>query len=78
MTLHSRVTSQAGNHTAAMGSWHPYGTPDTPAVMPGHLTTYTPTGAMFEELHVIIAANGAPIYGATGHTWGTVMPAGRP
>lgn len=78
MSLHHRIRNQAGNHAAAMSSYHPWGTADTPAVMPQHLTTYTPIGAQFEELHVIITANGAPISGASKHTWGTVMPAGRP
>lgn len=76
-SLHSRIRNQAGAHAAAMSAYHPWGTADTPVVMPQHLTTWTPAGAMFAEMHVIIAANGAPIAGASNHTWGTVMPAGR-
>jgi hypothetical protein len=75
--LHSRIRHQAGNQAAASASYHPWGTPDTPVTMPAHLTTYTPAGAMFEELGVIIAPNGAPIYAATAHPWGTVRSAGR-
>lgn len=78
MRLHQRITGQAGNHAAAMATYHPWGTADTPMVMPMTRTTYTPIGAMFEEMHVIIAANGAPIAGASDHAWGTVVSAGRP
>lgn len=78
MRLHQRIRNQASNQAAAMGAYHPWGTADTPMVMPAHRTTYTPAGAMFEELHVIIAPNGAPIIGASAHPWGTVHSAGRP
>lgn len=78
MKLHSRIRGQSGNHAAAMAAWHPYGTADTPMVMPATRTTLTPAGAMFEEMHVIIAANGAPVIGASDHAWGMVIPAGHP
>lgn len=61
--LHRRITGQAGQSAAAMGDHHPWGTADTPVVWPGFRISYTPAGAMFEAAHVIIAANGAPIYG---------------
>ena len=76
--LHRRIVAQAGNHATAMGDWHPWGTQDTPMVMPQFRVAYTPIGATFEEAHVIIAANGAPIPGVSNHAWGTVIPAGRP
>jgi hypothetical protein len=76
--LHRRITAQAGNHAQAMSAYHPWGTADTPMVMPHTLTCYTPIGATFEEMHVIIAPNGAPIPGASNHAWGTVLPAGHP
>lgn len=75
--LHRRIVGQAGNHAAAMSSYHPWGTADTPVVMPGFRMDLTPAGATFEEAHVIIAANGAPIPGISNHAWGTVLPAGR-
>ena len=61
--LHRRITSQAGQASAAMAAHHPWGTPDTPVSWPGFAITWTPAGAAFEQAHVIIAANGAPIYG---------------
>ena len=75
--LHRRIVSQAGNHAAAQSGYHPWGTADTPVVMPMTRTAITPIGATFEEMHVIIAANGAPIPGVSNHAWGTVLPAGR-
>lgn len=75
--LHHRITRQASNHAEAQAGYHPWGTPDTPMVMPMHRTELTPIGATFEEAHVIIAANGAPIPGVSNHAWGTVLPAGR-
>ena len=76
--LHRRITSQAGAHRAAMGEYHPWGTADTPAVMPAHNTTWTPVGAVFEQAHVIIAADGSPIYGGARTNAIAVHPAGRP
>jgi hypothetical protein len=61
--LHRRITGQAGQSAAAMAAHHPWGTPDTPVAWPGFRISYTPAGAMFEAAHVIIAPNGAPIYG---------------
>jgi hypothetical protein len=76
--LHGRVVRQAASHAAAMAAYHPWGTADTPMVMPQFRVAYTPIGATFEEAHVIISANGAPIPGISNHAWGTVIPAGRP
>lgn len=77
--LRTRIVNQAGNHAAAMGTYHPFGTPDTPVTMPAHTTTWTPAGAMFEQLHVIVASNGAPIYGAAQvNPTGRVHRAGQP
>ncbi|HLM89255.1 MAG TPA: hypothetical protein VK284_09535 [Streptosporangiaceae bacterium] len=60
--LHRRITSQAGQHAAAQAAYHPWGTADTPVSWPGFRITYTPAGAMFEAAHVLISANGAPVY----------------
>jgi len=76
--LHRRIIAQASNQATATGDYHPWGTPDTPMTMPGFRMDLTPAGATFEEAHVIIAANGAPIPGVSNHAWGTVIPAGRP
>lgn len=79
--LHQRITGQSGQHAAAMASYHPWGTADTPVSWPGFRITYDPAGAAFEAAHVIIAANGAPIYGGApggpSHA-GRVHLAGRP
>ncbi len=63
--LHRRITGQAGQHAAAMAQAHPWGTADTPVVWPGFRISYTPAGAMFEQAHVIIASDGAPVYAGT-------------
>ena len=76
--LHRRITTQASAHLQAMGEYHPWGTADTPAVMPAHNTTWTPVGAVFEQLHVIIAADGSPIYAGGRYNPVGVYPAGRP
>lgn len=61
--LHSRITNQAGQAQAAQGGYHPWGTPDTAVTWPGFRIAWTPAGAAFEQAHVIIAADGSPIYG---------------
>jgi len=61
--LHRRIMGQAGHAQAAQGGYHPWGTADTPVAWPGFRITTTPAGMAFEAAHVIIAANGAPIYG---------------
>lgn len=76
--LQHRIRRQAGHQAAAQAEYHPWGTPDTPMVMPMFRMDITPIGATFEEAHVIIAADGAPIPGVSNHAWGTVRPAGRP
>lgn len=78
--LHRRIVGQSGAAAEAQAGYHPWGTADTPVAWPGFRITYTPTGAAFEAAHVIIAANGAPIYGgpAGGPTHhGGVHLAGR-
>jgi hypothetical protein len=60
--LHRRITGQASAAAEAMGEHHPWGTADTPVSWPGFRIAYTPAGAMFEAAHVIISANGAPVY----------------
>lgn len=75
--LHRRILGQAGNQAQAQSAYHPWGTSDTPLVMPSFRIALTPIGATFEEAHVIIAADGAPIGGLSNHAWGTVRPAGR-
>lgn len=81
MSLHQRVTGQAGQAAAAGQSYHPWGTPDTPASWPGFRYTATAAGMMFEQAHVIIAADGSPIYAGTpggpAHRGGVHL-AGRP
>lgn len=76
--LHRRITRQAGHHAAAQAAYHPWGTSDTPLAMPSFRIALTPAGATFEEAHVIIASDGAPIGAISNHAWGTVRPAGHP
>ena len=78
--LHRRITGQATAAAEAQAGYHPWGTADTPVVWPGFRITQNAAGMMFEQAHVIIAANGAPIYGGIpgGPTHnGAVHQAGR-
>ena len=78
--LMRRITGQASAMADSQAGYHPWGTADTPVTWPGHVTSWTPAGAAFEQAHVIIAANGAPIYatipGGPSHNGGVHL-AGR-
>lgn len=60
--LWRRIASQSGAAADAQAGYHPWGTADTPVAWPGFRITMTPAGAAFEQAHILIAANGAPIY----------------
>jgi hypothetical protein len=77
--LHRRIQAVGGNQAAAMGSYHPHGTADTPMVMPIHRVIMTAAdGGGVERLAPLITANGAMIPASAPGVWGQVHAAGRP
>jgi hypothetical protein len=73
--LRSRIAGQPAAARAAAGDYHPWGTADTPVVMPGNVTRYASGMTGVEQ--VIFAPDGRaiPMTGAAGH--GAVARAGR-
>lgn len=59
--LHERIKSQAGAARAAAGEYHPYGTPDTPMLMPMTRVQFGGAGALVENMTGLVTANGAVI-----------------
>lgn len=76
--LHSRIAAVGSNMSAAMGDYHPWGTPDTPQVSIAHAITYTDAGGSVERLSPMITANGAVVPGRPPGRYGHVAQAGRP
>jgi hypothetical protein len=73
--LQQRIARQPGAAAAAGSGYHPWGTADTPLVMPSNMTRYADGVTGVEQ--VIIAPDGRmiPMTAAAGH--GTVARAGR-
>jgi len=72
-TLHSRIMSQG-----QVAAHHPYGTGDTPMVMPMALVRYeAASDVYYEALQPIITADGAVIPGQASGTHPPVHRAGR-
>ena len=59
--LHRRIISQAGAARAAAGSYHPYGTADTPMVMPMTHVYFGSGGADVQQMLGITAPDGRVI-----------------
>ena len=79
MTPHAhRFMSQPGNQVAVDAQHHPYGTPDTPMVMPMVLVEVGPDGMAMQDMAPLITANGAMIPATAPHTWFNVHAAGGP
>jgi hypothetical protein len=76
--LHRRIMGVGGNQARAMGDYHPWGTEDTPQVMPITRVIMTAAGAEVERLTPLITANGAAIPASAPGQWGQVVAAGRP
>lgn len=74
--LRKRVTRQAGAGAAAASSHHPYGTPDTPMLMPMTRVVFSGGGAAVEQMVPLITANGAPVPATAPGMYGQVAIAG--
>jgi hypothetical protein len=77
--LHNRMAGQSRNMAAAMGTYHPAGTPDTPMVMPMDLITVHPHGVISYQPYtpVYMGSAGTPVPAIPEGVWGQVMPAGQ-
>lgn len=77
--LSQRLSTPAGTGAA---SFHPYGTGQTPMIMPMAEIKYTPLVGYYNELYPSLPATGdvnaVPLATVAPGTWGTVKAAGRP
>jgi hypothetical protein len=76
--LHRRIRRAGQGMPAAMGSYHPATTKDTPMVMPLALVTVTDQGLMVEHMTPLITTDGAMIPATAPGAWGQLHAAGRP
>ena len=73
--LHKRLTTP--NYVVPV---HPYGTADTPMVMPIARVEYNGMDVFYEDLHPLWTGdvNAAPLAATAPGRWAQVVPAGRP
>ena len=79
--LRRRIISQASGQAQAMGDYHPYGTPDTPMVMPLVAVQFTGSGAQVQGMEPLYVAHGTgavPIPATAPGRFGHVHMAGHP
>lgn len=76
--LRSRIIGQHGAARAAQDGYHPYGTADTPMVMPMVHVQFGPGGAAVQVMAPLITANGAMIPAVAPGQFGQVSVSGRP
>lgn len=81
MTPHlARFARQPSARTRAEQSYHPYGTPDTPMVMPMRLVQVGSTGIAYTDMHPLVMPDGRMIPATGNGEWyqlHAVRPAGR-
>lgn len=75
--LHSRIAGQAGAARAAAAGYHPYGTADTPLMMPAVHVYYSPAGMVVQQATHIMVGNGAVIPAVPAAPVGEVPMAGN-
>lgn len=82
MTPHlHRFARQPSARQAAERSYHPYGTPDTPMVMPVPLVLVGSAGIAYSDMHPLVMPDGRMIPATGNAQWyqlHAVHPAGRP
>jgi hypothetical protein len=74
----ARFARQPGASKQVMGTYHPYGTADTPMVMPMHLVQVGPDGIAYQDMQPITAPDGRMIPATAPHRWFQLYMAGRP
>ena len=75
--LRSRIIGQHGAHAHAQQSYHPYGTADTPMVMPMVLVQFGGGGALVQAMEPLVTANGALIPATAPGRFDQVAVSGR-
>ena len=81
--LHHRIKAQAANANGAMGGAHPYGTADTPMLMPlVAVTTSASAGgaeitSAVQDLVPLVTADGAVVPATGPGRWDQLRAAGR-
>jgi hypothetical protein len=79
MTPHlARFTSQPGHQKAVDATFHPWGTADTPMVMPMTLVQIGSDGIAYQDMHPLIMPDGRMIPATADHQWFQLRAAGRP
>lgn len=71
--LHSRITGEQYLETP---DHHPYGTPDTPMVMPASHHTYANGQVLYGTIHPLVTADGAVVPAFADVDYPATMPAG--
>jgi hypothetical protein len=74
--LRSRIVGQHGAQRHAQAAYHPYGTADTPMVMPMVHVQFGAGGAAVQVMHGITTPNGAVIPATAPGQFGQVALAG--
>ena len=81
--LHHRIKGQAANSTRAMAGSHPYGSGDTPLIMPLALVQVSDEGSgsvsmAVSDLVPLVTADGAVVAATGPGRWDQLRAAGRP
>lgn len=74
--LRARIAGQAGANRAAGYAGQPYGTADTPMVMPMVRVQFYGGGAAVEQMVPLVTANGAAVPATAPGQYGQVAIAG--
>lgn len=79
MTPHARrFARQSGAQAEVDQQYHPFGTGDTPMVMPFVRVQIGSTGLAYDELTPLIMPDGRMVPASAPHTWFQLYAAGRP
>jgi hypothetical protein len=79
MTPHlARICRQPTAQATVDASYHPYGTGDTPMVMPLTRVQIGSTGIAYDELTPLVMPDGRMIPASAPHEWFQLYAAGRP
>jgi hypothetical protein len=74
----SRYANQPANQARADADAHPYGTADTPMIMPMTLVQIGSDGIAYQDLHPLVMPDGRMIPATAPHEWFQLRAAGRP
>jgi hypothetical protein len=79
MTPHmARIARQPHAQRAVDAQSHPYGTADTPMVMPMTLVQVGSTGIAYQDLTPLVMPDGRMVPATAPHRWFQLYAAGRP